>query len=84
MDMRNIKVLGIGSSKYRILMNNLRKAVQELGIDVEIEKIDNVEDFIRFNIVEIPALMIDDQLIAKGYAPNVEELKAILMLDTVA
>jgi small redox-active disulfide protein 2 len=76
--MRNIKILGIGSSKYRELVRNLTKAIKELNLEVEVEQFEEVEDFFRFNIVKIPALMIDNQIVIKGYVPSVEELKVIL------
>lgn len=76
--MRNIKILGIGSSKYRALVNNLSRAIKELNLEVEVEQFEEVEDFIRFNIVEIPTLMIDNKIVTRGYVPNVEELKSIL------
>lgn len=76
--MQNIKILGIGSSKYRQLLENLNKAIKELKIEVTVERFEEVEDFLRFNIVEIPALMIDDKIVLRGYAADVEELKSIL------
>lgn len=79
--MRNIKILGIGSSKYRELVSNLAKAIKELNLEVEVEQFEEVEDFIRFNIVEIPTLMIDNQIVVKGSVPDVEALKAILQPD---
>lgn len=75
--MPNIKILGIGSSKYRILLNNLTEVVKELNIDAEVEKFEKIEDFIHFSIVKIPTLMIDDEVVIEGYAPTVEELKRI-------
>lgn len=76
--MRNIKILGIGSFKYRQLLKNLYKAIEELEMDVTVERFEEVEDFLRFNIAEIPALMIDDEVVLKGYTADIEELKSIL------
>jgi hypothetical protein len=76
--MQSIKVLGIGSLKYRLLLENLDKAIKELKIDIVVERFEEVEDFLRFNIVEIPALMIDDKIVMRGYAAGIEELKSIL------
>ena len=76
--MRNIKILGIGSSNYKELVSNLTKAIKELNLEVEVEQFEEVEDFIRFNIVEIPTLIIDNQIVVKGSVPDVEALKAIL------
>lgn len=74
--MRNIKILGIGSSKYRQLTYNLFVVINELGIEAEVEQFNEIEDFIRFSIVKIPTLIIDGEVIAKGSVPNIDELTA--------
>ncbi len=81
--MLNIKVLGIGSLKYRELTQNLLTAIHELNIEAEVEKFEEVEDFLRFNIVEIPTLMINGQIISKGSVPNTEELKSSLLAQLI-
>lgn len=75
--MRNVKVLGIGSSKYKELTSNLFTVIEELNIDAEVEQFNEVEDFIRFNLVKIPTLIIDGQIISKGSVLNIEELKTL-------
>ncbi|NJN76921.1 MAG: thioredoxin family protein [Saprospiraceae bacterium] len=82
--MQNIKILGIGSLKYRQLLENLNNAIIELKMDATVERFEEVEDFLRFNIVEIPTLMINDKVVVRGYAPDVEELKSILMPKVAA
>lgn len=82
-DMRNIKVLGIGSSKYKELTNNLFTVIKELDINAEIEQYEEIDDFLRFNIVAIPTLMVDGKVVSKGRVPNVEELRVILVPTTI-
>lgn len=82
-DMRNIKILGIGSSKYKKLTHNLFIVIKELNIDAEIEQYEEIDDFLRFNIVEIPALMIDGKIVAKGRVPNIEELRVFFIPTTI-
>lgn len=81
--MRNIKVLGIGSSKYKQLTRNLFRVINELDIEAEIEQYEEIDDFIRFNIVEIPTLMIDGEVFSKGRVPDVEELKFFFVPNPV-
>lgn len=78
----NIKILGIGSSKYQQLTHNLFMVIQELGINVEIEQYGEVDDFIRFNIVKIPSLIIDGKVISKDQVPNITTLKSFLLPKT--
>ena len=81
--MRDIKVLGIGSSKYKQLTDNLFSVINELKIEAKVEQCEEIDDFIRFNIVEIPTLMIDGKIVSKGRVPNTEELKFFLVPNPV-
>ena len=80
----NIKVLGIGSSKYQQLTHNLFTVIKELDIDAEIEQYGEIEDFIRFNIIEIPTIIIDGKVIAKGKILNIDTLKSFLISKSIA
>tara|TARA_B110000285_G_C15124389_1_gene619236 strand:- start:1495 stop:1695 length:201 start_codon:yes stop_codon:yes gene_type:complete len=55
----------------------LTEVVKELNIEVEVEKFEEIEDFIHFSIVKIPTLMINNEVVIEGYAPTAEELKRI-------
>lgn len=72
--MLNIKVLGIGGTKYFNLINNLKKAIEQLDFDVQIEFLKEVEDFIKYEILEIPALVINEEVITKVGFLNIEEI----------
>ena len=77
--MLNIKVLGIGGTKYFDLVKNLNRAIQKLDFEVQIEFLKEVEDFIKYEILEIPALVIDEIVIAKGIHLDEEEIKHYLI-----
>ncbi|MFK7948346.1 MAG: thioredoxin family protein [Saprospiraceae bacterium] len=81
--MKNIKVLGIGSSRYKQLTHNLFTVINELDIEAEIEQYEEIDDFLRFNIVEIPTLMIDGKIVSRGRVPDIEELRFFLVPNTV-
>ncbi|MDR3748611.1 MAG: thioredoxin family protein [Acidobacteriota bacterium] len=77
--MSKIQILGTGCSRCRDLTANAQKAVQELGIETEIEKVTEIEDIIKFHIFMTPGLVIDGQLKAAGRVPSVEEIKQLLV-----
>jgi arsenite methyltransferase len=74
-----IQILGTGCSRCRNLTANAEKAVQELGIEAEIEKVTEVQDIIAFHILMTPGLVIDGQVKAAGRVPSVEEIKQLLV-----
>jgi len=74
-----IQILGTGCSRCRDLTANAQKAVQELGIEAEIEKVTEIEDIIKFHILMTPGLVINGQVKAAGRVPSVEEIKQLLV-----
>jgi len=77
--MSKIQILGTGCSRCRDLTANAHKAVQELGIEVEIEKVTEIQDIIKFQILMTPGLVIDGQVKAAGRIPSVEEIKQMIV-----
>jgi small redox-active disulfide protein 2 len=73
-----IEVFGIGCARCKILEENVRKAVEESGIQAEIVKVQDIETMIRRGVKFPPALFIDGKEVAAGRVPNVKELKKIL------
>lgn len=72
--MLNVKVLGIGGTEYFNLIKNLNKAVGQLDFEIQIEYLKEVEDFIQYEILEIPALVVNGEIVAKGQCLEVEEI----------
>lgn len=76
--MVKIEVLGTGCAKCKSLTRNVDKAVQELGIQAEILKVDSIQEIMDRGVMMTPALYIDGQSKAVGRAPSVEEIKKML------
>ena len=76
--MVKIQILGTGCSRCRDLMSNTEKAVQELGIEAEVQKVTEIQDIIKFHILMTPGLVIDGLLKAAGRVPSVGEIKQLL------
>ena len=73
-----IKVLGTGCPKCKILFKNVEEVILELGIDAEVEKIEDIKEIIGYGVMSLPALVIDDKVIFSGKNPGKDELKNIL------
>ncbi|MGC9435924.1 MAG: thioredoxin family protein [Methanomicrobiales archaeon] len=73
-----IEVLGTGCAKCRRLLKNVEKAVADLGIDAEIEKVDDIGVLMDRGIMLTPALTVDGELAVSGRVADVKELKEIL------
>ena len=64
--MMKIKVLGSGCAKCKVLYNNVNSAVRELGIDAEVEKVEDFSKISEFGVMSTPALVIDEKVVAFG------------------
>ncbi|UCF49512.1 MAG: TM0996/MTH895 family glutaredoxin-like protein [Thermoplasmatales archaeon] len=73
-----IEVLGTGCAKCRATEKNVRKAVEELGIQAEIVKIEDLQDIINRGVMMTPAVVVDGEVKISGHQPTVEEIKKII------
>jgi small redox-active disulfide protein 2 len=74
-----IQILGTGCSKCKTLASNVEKAVSELGLKVQVEKVTGIQDILEFQILMMPGLVIDGQVKAAGRVPSTDEIKQLLI-----
>ena len=74
----NIQVLGTGCSKCRTLFEMVNKAVLETGVKADVEKVEDIEKIMAYDIFMTPGLVINGQVKAAGRIPKLEELKTML------
>ena len=73
-----IKVLGTGCSKCNSLEKITKKAIDELNMDVSIEKVDDIQEIMEYAVMRTPALVIDEEVVMSGKLPKISELKELL------
>jgi small redox-active disulfide protein 2 len=73
-----IQILGTGCSKCKVLTANAEKAVKELALPVEIEKVTDIQEILKFRILTTPSLVIDGKVKSAGRLPSSEEIKTML------
>lgn len=61
-----IKVLGTGCSGCKALHGVVLDVVNELGINANVEKIEDLMRIMEYNVMSLPALVIDGKVVAKG------------------
>ena len=62
----NIKVLGGGCCKCENLLEAVKAAVAEKGVDAEIEYITDMAQIMEYGIMSTPALMVDSKVVSMG------------------
>lgn len=73
-----IKVLGACCRNCTSLDENVNKAVEELGKPIELIKITEIEDMMKYDIIATPALVIDEKVVSSGKALKVKEVKKLI------
>ena len=76
--MKEIKVLGTGCSKGTTLYDNVKSAVAELAIDATVEKEQDIMKIMEYNVMSIPALVVDGSVLSTGKVLTIEEVKKLL------
>ena len=73
-----IKILGTGCPKCQSMTGVVKDVVSENNIDATIEKVEDIMEITKFNIMTTPALVIDDIITIKGRVPSKDEVMRLL------
>jgi len=75
-----IHILGLDCPKLENLNGNVSRAVKELCLECEIEKITDILQIMQYRtVMSIPALAINGHVVITRRVPSVEEIKDLLM-----
>jgi len=77
--MKKIQILGTGCAKCKTLTENAKKAVEEAGVEAEIEKVEDIKEIMRFNVLMTPGLVIDGEVKAAGRVLSPDDIKKLLV-----
>jgi len=74
----NIKILGSGCKNCKKLEAQTKKAVEELGVEAVIEKVEDFKKIMKYGVMQTPALVVDEEVKVSGKIPKIEEIKEYL------
>ena len=73
-----IEILGSGCAKCNSVEKLVRNIVEELDIQAEVVKVEDLQDIINRGIMMTPAVFIDGEAIIVGRVPSADELRKLL------
>ena len=73
-----IEILGSGCAKCKSVEKLVRNIVEELGIQADIVKIEDLQEIVNRGVMMTPAVFIDGEAKIVGRVPTAEELKKLL------
>ncbi len=76
--MKNIKVLGSGCANCKTTYKLIEEIAAEKGVDVELEKIEDIGQIMSFGVMSTPGVVIDDKVVHAGGVPDRKTIGAWL------
>ena len=56
----------------------MQEAVKQLGIDAEVIKEEDLNKIMTYNVMSLPALVVNEKVVSKGQKLSVEQVKELL------
>jgi len=70
-----LQILGPGCPRCKKLAENAEAATGELDAEIEIAKVTNIDEIVRFGVMMTPGLVINGTIKSTGRIASVEEIK---------
>lgn len=74
----NIKVIGSGCEKCTAVYKSVTEAVEELGLDAEIEKVEDLLEIVKLGVISSPSIIIDGKIVSAGRVLNKKQVIKLL------
>lgn len=73
-----IEIFGSGCPRCKQTEKIMKKAVEELGSDAEVDKVTDMMAIMEKGIVSTPAVAIDGKVVLSGKIPSIDEAKRLI------
>jgi small redox-active disulfide protein 2 len=73
-----IKILGPGCPKCKILEKLTREVVEQNNIEATVTKVEDIVAIMNYGVMSTPALVIDEKVVLKGRVPSADEIKKLI------
>lgn len=71
-------VLGTGCANCKLLEANTKAAIEKLGVDVEVAHISDIQKIMEYNVMSVPALVLNQKVVSAGRVLKTEEIMGLL------
>jgi len=76
--MKKVKILGSGCPSCNQLADAVNAVIAAEGIAASVEKVEDIQQIMAYNVLSTPALVVDDKVLCKGRVPSYAEIKELL------
>ena len=74
----SIKVLGAGCKSCHKQFENVKRAVEELDLEIEVEYITDMEKVMAFGVMSMPAIVVNEQVVSMGKVLKAADVEKLL------
>ncbi len=72
--MKEIKVLGSGCANCQTTAKLIEDVAKELGVEVNIEKVEDIAQIMSYGVMSTPGVVIDGQVVHAGGVPSRDQI----------
>lgn len=70
-----VKVLGTGCANCRRTIALIDEVAKSKGLSIELEKVENIQDIMAYNILSTPGVVVNDQVVHAGGIPTRDKIE---------
>ncbi|MCA0936503.1 thioredoxin family protein [Vibrio alginolyticus] len=74
--MKVFKVLGSGCANCVNTANLIEKIAAEQGVEVQVEKVTDMEAIMNYGVMTTPAVVMDDEVVHAGGVPQADKVQS--------
>ena len=71
-----VKVLGTGCSNCKATVKLVEEVTKAKGVSINLEKVEDIQDIMKFNILSTPGVVIDGKVVHAGGIPSREKVES--------
>jgi small redox-active disulfide protein 2 len=76
--MKRVQILGTGCPKCKKLYEAAQTAVNGAGTEAVVEKVEDLNEIMKFGVMMTPGLVIDGTVVSSGKLLSPEEIRKLL------
>ena len=75
----NIKILGTGCTKCKSLEQSVRDTINEMGIEADVSKVEDIMKIMEYGIMKTPGIVINEKVVSAGKLLSKDQIKELLI-----
>ncbi len=73
-----VKVLGSGCASCHTLYENVKDAVQKMGVAVKVEYVTDLQKVMEYGVMSMPALVVNEKVVSMGKVLKSADIEKML------